>query len=162
MSDSKSATEQFLTFRLNPEQYGINVLQVREVLEVPQITRIPRMPEHMRGVINIRGLVIPVIDLRLKLGLPEEARTIHSRVIIIDIIQDEKSLILGILVDAVHEVIDIAGDQVAPAPSFGSQVDTRFMTGIARTGESFVVLLDLSSIFSLDLELATAAETAAT
>ena len=158
MSETNNAAQQFLTFRLNPEQYGINVLQVREVLEVPDITMLPRMPAYMRGVINIRGLVMPVIDLRLKLGLSAEDKSIHSRVIIIESEKDGLVLVLGILVDAVHEVIDIAADQISPPPTFGAQVDNVFMKGIARVNEEFVVILDLQQIFSSDADLVKLAE----
>ncbi len=148
---------QYLTFHLSDEQYGIGVLQVREVLEIPKITRVPRMPAFMKGVINIRGSVIPVIDLRLKLGLDEADRTVNSRVIIIEVVLSDETISLGILVDSVQEVIEIGKQDIAPPPQLGTSVDAAFIQGIAKIEQDFVIIVDIDRIFiqeelkSLDL-----------
>ena len=141
-----SQNKQFLTFKLSEEQYGIDVLQVREVLEIPRITRVPRMPVYMKGVINIRGSVVPVIDLRLKLGLVEAEYTVHSRVIIIEINAASELIALGILVDSVQEVIDILANEVSPSPQIGSQIDSDFIHGIAKIDQNFVIIIDIEHV----------------
>lgn len=146
--DGREQSRQFLTFRLAEEQYGLNVLQVREVLEIPRITRVPRMPVYMRGVINIRGSVVPVIDLRLKLGLEEAERSVHSRVVIIEIENGQETLAMGILVDSVQEVIDIASADISPPPQIGTQIEAEFIMGIAKLDQNFVIIINISRIFS--------------
>jgi len=145
--DEQIDSRQYLTFHLSDEQYGLNVLQVREVLEIPRITRVPRMPPFMKGVINIRGSVIPVLDLRSKLGMEEAERTVHSRVIIIEVQAQEETINLGILVDSVQEVLEIPKNDISPAPQIGTKIDAYFIQGIAKIDQDFVIVIDLDKIF---------------
>jgi purine-binding chemotaxis protein CheW len=145
--DNNNQNRQFLTFRLAEEQYGLDVLKVREVLEVPQITRVPRMPEYLKGVINIRGSVLSVIDLRRKLGLADSEYTVHSRVIIIEIDMESEHMSLGILVDSVQEVLDISMAEVSPAPHIGTAIDSGLIDGIAKREKAFIMLLNINRVF---------------
>lgn len=145
--DIQDLTRQYLTFQLSDEQYGLNVLQVREVLEIPRITRVPRMPAYMKGVINIRGSVIPVINLRLKLGLEELENSVNSRVVIIEIETSQEKIALGILVDSVQEVVDIGQSEISPPPRIGTKIESAFINGIARLGQGFVIILNIDQVF---------------
>ena len=145
--DIQDLTRQYLTFRLAEEQYGLNVLQVREVLEIPRITRVPRMPIYMKGVINIRGSVVPVIDLRLKLGLDELENSVNSRVVIIEIETSQEKIALGILVDSVQEVVDIGQSEISPPPRIGTKIESSFINGIARLGQGFVIIININQVF---------------
>lgn len=138
---------QYLTFKLANERYGLDVLQVREVLELPKITRVPRMPRAMKGVINIRGSVVPVVDLRLKLGLEEAERTVHTRVVIIEVQAGAETIVLGILVDAVHEVVEIPAGGIAPPPQIGSSIDAAYISGIASIDSGFAIIIDIARVF---------------
>jgi purine-binding chemotaxis protein CheW len=150
-------SRQYLTFKLDEEQYGLDVLQVREVLELPRITKVPRMPVYMKGVINIRGSVVPVVDLRLKLGLVEAGRTVHTRVVIIEIAAGNDSITMGIQVDSVQEVVDIASADIAPAPQIGSQIDAAYINGIAKTEAGFAIIINIGKVFDAqDLGIASA------
>jgi chemotaxis signal transduction protein len=150
-------SRQYLTFKLDEEQYGLDVLQVREVLELPRITKVPRMPAYMRGVINIRGSVVPVVDLRLKLGLDEAERTVHTRVVIIEIVTGNDSIAMGIQVDSVQEVVDIATAEIAPAPQIGAQIDAAYINGIAKTDAGFAIIINIGKVFDAqDLGMAPA------
>jgi len=146
--ETVTSNKQFLTFRLAEEQYGLDVLQVREVLEVPRITKVPRMPDFLKGVINIRGSVLSVIDLRTKLGLAEIERSIHSRVIIIEIDFGNEQLSVGILVDSVQEVLDINLADVAAPPHIGTAIDASFIDGIAKQDGRFIMLLNIDRVFN--------------
>jgi len=145
--DNQKQNKQYLTFRLAEEQYGLEVLQVREVLEIPSITRVPRMPEFLKGVINIRGSVLSVIDLRIKLGLPEAERTVHSRVVIVEIDYGDERLPIGILVDSVQEVVNLDLSDISPAPHIGTAVDSSFIDGIAKFDNSFIIIVSINRIF---------------
>ena len=138
---------QFLTFKLADEQYGLAVLQVREVLEIPRITKVPRMPNFMKGVINIRGSVVPVIDLRLKLGLAEVERSVHSRVVIIEIKTGLDEIIVGILVDSVQEVVEIIQTNIVPAPQIGTTIESAFISGIATVEQGFIIIVNIDHVF---------------
>jgi chemotaxis signal transduction protein len=148
--DAQAQSRQYLTFRLADEQYGLDVLHVREVLEIPRITRVPRMPEYMKGVINIRGSVVPVVDLRLKLGLAEAERSVHSRVVIIEISSGQENIAMGIQVDSVQEVVDIFLDMISPAPQIGSRIDASYINGIAKLDSNFVIIINLDQVFSAE------------
>lgn len=148
--DDQALSRQYLTFHLSEEQYGLNVLQVREVLEIPRITRVPRTPPFMKGVINIRGSVVPVVDLRMKLGLEETERTVHSRVVIIEVKSGSDTIHLGILVDSVQEVIEIMDKDIAPAPQLGTRIDSSYIQGIAKIDQDFVILIDINRIFEAE------------
>ena len=139
---------QYLTFSLADEDYAIEVFKVREVLELIKITRVPRMPPFMLGVINLRGSVVPVIDLRLKLGMEAAKATQDSSIIILEILVGEEIILLGIYVDSVHEVVDFDGDDLEPAPKIGSRIQSDFIHGVGKRNEEFVMILDIDRVFS--------------
>jgi len=143
----ESATERagkYLTFVLAEEEYGLEILKVREIIGLMDITAVPRTPEHVKGVINLRGKVIPVIDLRLKMGMPEAERTDQTCIIVVDIGDEE----MGIIVDKVSEVLDIAAEDIEDTPSFGTRVETDFILGLGKADEKVTILLDISKLLS--------------
>jgi purine-binding chemotaxis protein CheW len=139
--------EQYLTFTLDGEQYAADVSRVREVLELLPLTKLPRMPEYMKGVINIRGSVVPVVDLRQKFGMSAVEETVDTSIIVMDVGDGEKRMTVGCLTDSVEEVIEIMPESVEPPPSFGTKVDTEFISGIAKRDEQFIIVLDINRVF---------------
>ena len=147
-------TNQYLTFRLDGEVFGLEIGQVREVLDVTTLTRVPKTPEFMRGVINLRGSVVPVVDLRLKFGLPKAATTVNSCIIIVEISLDGETTVLGALADSVQEVLELDPGQIEPPPKIGTRLKTEFIKGMGKQEERFIILLDVDRVFSEE-ELAT-------
>ncbi|MFP4068198.1 MAG: chemotaxis protein CheW [Spirochaetaceae bacterium] len=146
---SEETTEnQYLTFVLDNENYALNVGRVQEVLEMTEITRIPRMPDYMKGVINVRSKVLPVVDLRLKFGLPEAEDTINTAIIVADVPAGEETVTIGCRADAVDQVIDILPEAIEPPPRVGTRVDADFIAGIGKMDEQFVIILDLGAVFA--------------
>lgn len=143
-----SVTHQYLTFHLENELYAVDVKGVREVLEVPRITKIPRMPTFVKGVINLRGSVVPVIDLRLKLELPDTQQTEETSIIILEIDHMDEELMVGAFVDSVSEVIEIEQESIEPAPKFSTSINTEFIQGIGKLNEEFIIILNTSRVFS--------------
>lgn len=141
---------QYLTFAIDSELFGVDVGQVREVLELMEITRIPRAPEYVRGVINVRGNVVTVIDLRSRFGLASQDATVDTCIIVLEIEQGGETFVMGTMVDAVEEVIDLEADQVEPAPRFGTAVDTAFIGGIGKKDDRFIIILDINNMFSTE------------
>ncbi len=139
---------QYLTFSLFKEKYAVSVMNVREVLEVVPITRVPGMPDYMKGVLNLRGSVVPVIDLRKKFSLPEAEKTIDTSIIILEIINGEELMLIGALVDSVQEVINIAVNQIEPAPSIGMNMKTDFITGMCQHDDDFLIILNINKVLS--------------
>ncbi len=138
----------YLTFYLGKEMYAVNVLKIREVLELSKITQVPKMPVFMRGVINVRGNVIPVVDLKLKFGMPCVEDTIDTCIVVIEIPAGEQVIVLGCLADSVEEVIELEPEQVEPAPQIGAAVNTEFIEGIGKRDGSFILILDMDNVFS--------------
>lgn len=143
-------TTQFLTFILENENYAIDVSRVREVLEMSSITKIPQTQNFMRGVINLRGSVVPVIDLKLKFGMQETEKTIDTCIVVMEVsIEGEKDVVvLGALSDSVQEVIDLDPEQIEPAPKIGSGVNRDFIKGMGKRNDNFIIILDIDKIFS--------------
>jgi purine-binding chemotaxis protein CheW len=150
--DSSIERDQYLTFTLGDELYSVSVFRVREVLEFQSVTKVPRMPEFMRGVVNIRGTVVPVIDLNLKFGGVQTEKTVDTGVIVMEIGDTEDPVVVGILADSVHEVVSILADQIAPAPKIGTQVRAEFLDGVGKCGDEMVLMLNMDRVFS-DAEL---------
>ncbi len=150
MSAEKKAIETFLSFTLEEEVFAINVSKVINILEMKPITRVPRTPQFLKGVINLRGTVLPVIDLRLKFGLPEKEATVDTSIIVLNIEKDGEAVLLGILVDAVKEVLEFKTDEIAPSPSIGTKYDSGFIQGMWRIEESFIMVLDIDKVFSIE------------
>jgi purine-binding chemotaxis protein CheW len=144
------STTQYLTFRLGEEVFALDIAQVREVLDYPQITRVPRMPGFVRGVTNLRGAVVPVVDMHLKFGMQATERTVNSCVIIFEVDLAGERTVLGALADSVQEVIDLAPGQIEPAPRIGASLSTEFIRGMGRSDDQFVIILDIDRAFSSD------------
>lgn len=138
----------YLTFNLGEEGYGLEILKVQEIIGMQEITKIPRTPAYVKGVINLRGKVIPVIDLRRKFGMEAHEVTRKTCIIVVQVSRGESSLIMGIVVDEVSEVLNIAGSQIEGAPSLGTQVDTHFILGMAKTESAVKILLDIDKVLS--------------
>ncbi len=143
----------YLTFFLDDEGYGLEILKVQEIIGMQEITQIPQTPAYVKGVINLRGKVIPVIDLRLKFGMPAQEVTRKTCIIVVQVRREDSALIMGIIVDEVSEVLNIEVNQIEPAPALGSQVDTQFILGLAKTETGVRILLDIDKVLS-DREMA--------
>lgn len=133
----------YLTFKLGEEEYGVEILKVREINGIMNITAVPQMPSCMKGVINLRGKVIPVVDLRLKFALPEAEYTEQTCVIVVDVGRE-----IGIIVDTVSEVLDIMNENVEAPPSMGAAVNTSFILGMGKVGEEVKILLDIDKVLT--------------
>lgn len=152
------STSQYLTFKLDQELFAVDIGKVREVLEFTTMTKVPRTPDFMRGVINLRGNVVPVVDMRLKLGLTMTQKTVDTCVVISEVSVDGENIVLGALVDSVQEVLDLDASQVAPPPHLGSRIDASVIRGMGRRDEQFIMILDLDRVFtSEDLRASAAA-----
>jgi purine-binding chemotaxis protein CheW len=141
-------TTQYLTFKLGDEVFAVDISKVREVLDFTSVTKVPRTPDFMRGVINLRGSVVPVVDMRLKFGMSETQKTVNTCIIIVEIALDNETTILGALADSVQEVIDLEPDQIEPAPRIGTRLKTEFIRGMGKKGDHFIMILDIDKIFS--------------
>ena len=140
----------YLTFALAQEEYGLDIIKVREIIGYMEITDVPQTPHHVRGVINLRGQVIPVIDLRAKFGMEATETTEQTCIIVVEISQGGRKFSTGIVVDRVQEVLDIDGKDIEEAPKFGSSVDTDFILGMGKIGETVKILLDIDKVLVTD------------
>lgn len=145
---AESMMNQYLTFMLGDEVYALDVTHVREVLEVIPITPLPRSSEHMRGVINVRGSVVPVLDLRLRFGLSKTENTINTCIVVLDVTFGSSSVVLGAIVDSVQEVVDFDATQIEPAPRIGTGVGNQYLLGIGKRDEKFILILDIRKVFT--------------
>ena len=150
MNTATTQTDQYITFKLGNELFAINVEQVREVLELSQITRVPTAPFYMRGVVNVRGKATPVVDLRLKFGLPEAPDTVNSRIVVMELELDGESTVVGGIADSVHEVIEFDPGQITPPPSIAQRWRTELIQGMGRRGDQFIIILDIKQVFASD------------
>jgi len=151
--NDRTGIHQYLTFKLAEERYAINVAYIKEVLSVPRITKVPRMPEYMSGVINLRGSVVPVVDLCKKFDLGETTRGVDTGIIVIEILQnreedDERVLTVGVFSDAVEKVITIEEAEIEPAPRIGVAIDTAFIRGMGHVGDEFIIILNINRILT--------------
>lgn len=147
---AKGRESKFLTFELAGEEYGLEVLRVREIIGLIPVTRVPRTPDFIKGVINLRGKVVPVIDLRLRFSLPAEDYTDRTCIIVVDVEGSSGSILMGIVVDAVSEVLSIAEEEIEPTPSFGIKLDTDFILGMAKVKGQVKTLLDINKVLSTE------------
>lgn len=148
-ADTSLATDKggkYLTFALGHEEYGLEILKVREIIGYMEITAVPRTPAYVKGVINLRGQVIAVVDLRTKFGMEAAQKTEQTCVIVVEIRNGDRKLSTSIIVDHVSEVLDIGGENIEDAPSFGASVDIDFILGIAKVGQSVKILLDIDKV----------------
>jgi purine-binding chemotaxis protein CheW len=150
MSQEKIAGRagKYLTFTLGHEVYGLEILKVQEILGMIGTTRVPGTPEYIRGVVNLRGKVIPVVDLRLKFGMESVPDTEKTCIIVAPVASRQGRITMGIIVDEVYEVLRIDGNQIEPTPSFGASVDTESLLGIGKVGEKVILLLDIDKVLA--------------
>jgi len=143
-------TRQYLTFKLGNEIFATDVAKVREVLDLTTITKIPRTPEFMAGVINLRGSVVPVVDLRLCFEMSKTESTRNTCIVVVEVLLDNESTVIGALTDSVEEVIDLEPDQIQPAPRIGTQIRTDFIKGMGKRDTQFIMILDIDRVFSAE------------
>jgi purine-binding chemotaxis protein CheW len=153
MAEAASRNDnQYLTFNLERELFALDIGSVREVLELVNITRVPRTPDYIRGVINLRGRAVPVVDLKMKFGMGATDRTVNTCIIIVEVSLDGESTILGALADSVQEVYEMETSQIEPPPRMGTPIKTDFIRGMGKAGEQFIIILDINKVFT-SLEL---------
>ncbi|MFH0724824.1 MAG: chemotaxis protein CheW [Pseudomonadota bacterium] len=150
MSEKMTQSALYLTFKLEDEMFSVEVSQVREILDFTPITKIPRTPDFVRGVINVRGSVVPVVDMRLKFGMKGVESTVHTRIVVLEVNQDGETTVLGALADSVHDVIELEADQIEDPPRLGSRWRTEFIKGIGKHNGMFIIILDIDRVFSSD------------
>ncbi len=138
----------YLTFVLGDEEYGVEILKVQEIIQMQKVTKVPRAPEFVRGVINLRGKVIPVVELRKKFGMTLQEDTEKTCIIVVMVQMGEQSVTMGIIIDDVREVLDIPAENIEETPQFGASVDTEFIQGIGKVGENVKMLLDIDKVLS--------------
>ena len=157
-SATREATREILVFVLGKEEYGVDILKVQEIRGYEKVTPLPSAPAYLKGVVNLRGIIVPVIDLRVKFGLPEPAYDAFTVVIILRIARQ----VIGIVVDGVSDVVRLAPSDVKPAPQLGSLVDSSFLAGLATQNDRMVLLIDIEKFLSSgELQLITQAATSA-
>jgi len=147
---SVAAPGKYLTFALAQEEYGLPVLKVREIIKIMDITAVPQVPAHVKGVINLRGKVIPIIDLRLKFGMPTVEYTERTCIIVVEVELEARRIMLGVIVDSVSDVLNIAADEIEETPDFGERLDTTYMQGVAKIKGKVKIMLDLDRILAVD------------
>jgi purine-binding chemotaxis protein CheW len=158
--ESGVAVQQHLSFVVGGTDFGIPILKVKEILQYEGVTRVPGTPGSIRGVINVRGAVVPVVDLGVKFGRGEVPETKRTCVLVVEARTKEETLTLGVIVDAVSEVVDLAAEEIEPPPAFGTGVKLDHVTGMGKVGKGFVILLDIDRVLTAseaDLAAATAA-----
>ena len=156
MAAAKTGQEmqQYLTFMLDGEVFAIGILHIKEIIEYGQLTTVPMMPGFIRGVINLRGAVVPVVDLASRFGGKPGVVTRRSCIVILEMEVGDETQVIGVVVDAVNEVLEIAGADIEPPPSFGARIRTDFIAGMGKVGDRFVILLNADRVLSVD-EMAT-------
>lgn len=149
---TKEAAEQkqYLTFMMAGEEYAIGILQVREIIEYDIVTTVPRTPKWVRGVINLRGAVVPVVDLAVKFGLEQKPVTRTTCIVIVETQFEEQTTIIGVIADSVSQVMDLTADDIQPVPEFGTRVKVDYLLGMAQLAKKFVLLLDVDRVLSTD------------
>lgn len=143
-----ASIKEYLIFTIEKELYALHIAKVLEVVEFTSITRVPKTPDYMRGVVNLRGDVVPVIDLKLKFGLNETQKNVDTSIIVMEITIESENIIIGALADAVHEVITLEANDIEPAPRIGSVIDAEYLTGIGKKDEHFLLILNMDKIIS--------------
>ena len=147
---TEEASNSYLTFKLGDENFGVHVSQVLNILEMTRITEVPQSPDYMKGVINLRGMVLPVIDTRIKFGLPETEYTNNTCIIVMDLELEGDEVHIGAIVDEVLSVTEINDSQIQPPPSIGNKYRSEFIYGMANVEEDFIMLLDMKEVLSVD------------
>jgi purine-binding chemotaxis protein CheW len=150
MAIETGESRQYVTFCLGDELFGVEVTRAREILSLVQITKVPQTPDYLLGVINLRGQVVPVVDMRVKLGLPKGGETQDSCIIVIEVQLDGEKIIVGGLADAVREVLELRDDQIEPPPRMGARLKTEFIAGMGKLEDEFLILLEIDKVFSAE------------
>lgn len=148
--DTVAETTQYLSFRLGEETFAVDVAKVREILDFDTITKVPQTPDFMRGVINLRGSVVPVVDMRLKFGMSRTEQSVNTCIVVMEVVTEGETIILGSLADSVQEVLDLEPEQIEPAPRIGTRLNTEFLKGMGKHNEQFIMILDIDKLFSAD------------
>jgi len=143
-------TTQYLTFKLDEEVFALDVAKVREILDFTAITKVPQTPDFMRGVINLRGSVVPVVDMRLKFGMSMTEKTVNTCIVVVEVATEGETTVLGALADSVQEVIELEPGQIEPAPRIGTKLRTDFIRGMGKHDGRFIMILDIDKVFSSD------------
>jgi purine-binding chemotaxis protein CheW len=143
-------TTQYLTYTLADEVFALDIGKVREVLDFTSVTKVPNMPDYMLGVINLRGSVVPVVDLRTRFHMPRSEQTVNTCVIITEVSVDNDTTVLGALADSVQEVVDLEPQQIEPAPKIGTKLRNEFIRGMGKHNKGFIIILDIDKVFSVD------------
>ena len=164
MSEKRISTEetQYLTFHLAGEEYAIGILRVKEIIPYGTLTKVPQTPISIRGVINLRGSVVPVVDLACKFGLPASPVTDRTCIVIVEVSVDEETTVMGIMADSVSQVIELAPGDILPAPPFGAPLRMDFLSGMGAAGNKFVLILDIDKVLSTMELIKSAAQSPAT
>jgi purine-binding chemotaxis protein CheW len=159
--ESIAETTQYLTFKLEDELFALDIGKVREVLDFTSITKVPQTPDYMRGVINLRGSVVPVVDLRLKFGKTMAEKTVNTCVIIVEVDMDGEKVVMGAMADAVQEVLDLEPGQIEQPPRIGTKLNIDFIRGMGKHADQFIIILDINKVFTIEgleqMELSSAA-----
>ncbi len=148
--DTNMEIKSYLTFELGEEIFACHVNKLLHILEIPKITDVPGAPGYMKGIINLRGRVLPVIDTKVKMGMPPVEFTKDTCIVVMDIKLDDDSLLVGVLVDRVLEVLEFNDDEILPPPNLGSKYHSEFITGIVNRNDNFIMIIDIDTVFSLD------------
>lgn len=142
--------QKLLTFSLGGEGYGVSILKVKEIIGMLEITSVPRTPDFIKGVINLRGKIIPVMDLRIKFGMDEQAYNERTCIMVVEIEFKGVQRLIGVVVDMVSEVVNISADEIEPAPEYGSKADHNFILGIGKIKDRVVIIIDISEVFKCE------------
>ncbi|WP_417582160.1 chemotaxis protein CheW [Nitrincola sp.] len=145
-----SEMQQYLTFMLTGETYAIGILGIKEIIEYGQLTEVPNMPSFIRGVINLRGAVVPVVDLAARFNKGTTALTRRTCIVIIEVISANEQQVIGVMVDAVNEVLEISPSEIEPPPSFGAKIRADFIAGMGKVNGRFIIMLDVDKVLSVD------------
>jgi purine-binding chemotaxis protein CheW len=146
-------TRQYLTFKLSDEIFAVDVAKVREILEYTSITKVPQTPEYMCGVINLRGSVVPVIDMRLKFNMQKTETTVNTCIVVVEVVLDDDLVVIGALADSVQEVLELEAEHIEPAPHIGTKFNTDFISGMGKHDGQFIMILNIDKTFSgVDLD----------
>ncbi len=143
-----SENSQYLSFKLDEDEFALDIEKVREVLDYTKITKVPQTPDFIEGVINLRGSVVPVVDLKYKFGMDRTRQTVNTRIIIGEIEIDGDNTVIGALADSVHEVMEMGPENIEPAPKLGTRLNTEFIKGMGKRDENFIIILDFDKVFS--------------
>lgn len=143
-------TDQYLTFKLDEDLFAVDVGKAREILDFVEVTRVPQTPDYMLGVINLRGSVVPVINLRRKFGMDELEHTVDTCIIVLEVAIEDSSVVIGIVADSVKEVLDLDSEQIEPPPRLGTRLNTEFIQGMGNLDGDFVIILNIDRVFSVE------------